>query len=158
MQITSAILARVAQFEWENSSEIHIEGLCVAISTRERDQLSSFSEPLEGFEVCSVNDAMKTTVHNRGVIEAYRSDFEECQELQRNDNHALDLENQSCLWRSDLRARLEKNLSRVEHPWPDDEAGGETVLVRENDTERKSDAHVNKIFLTTPILRGYRAS
>ena len=32
-------LASVAEFEWENSSEIPIEGLCVAVSTRERDQL-----------------------------------------------------------------------------------------------------------------------
>ena len=37
-------LARVAEFEWENSSEIRIKGVCVAIHFREQDQFSSFTE------------------------------------------------------------------------------------------------------------------
>ena len=58
-------LARVAEFEWENSSEIPSERMIVAISTRDRHQLSSFTEVIEGFEVCSVNDTIKTTVHHK---------------------------------------------------------------------------------------------
>ena len=49
-------------------------GLCVAIS-------NSFTEILEGFEFSSVNDTMKTSVHNQGVIAACRPDSEECQEF-----------------------------------------------------------------------------
>ena len=146
-------LARVAEFEWGNSSEIPTEGIIVAISTRERDQLSTFTEVIEGFEVCSVNDTIKTTVHHKGVMVAYRSVSEECQELQRSHNRTLGVENQSCLSRSDLWARQEKNLSRVEDTWPEEEYGGETVPVREKDTPRQSGTHVNKVFLTTPILR-----
>ena len=67
-------LARVAEFDWVNSSEIPIEGSCVAISTKERDQLSSFTEVIEGFEVCSVNDTMETIGHKKGVTEAYEPD------------------------------------------------------------------------------------
>ena len=52
-------LARVAEFERENSSKIPIEGLFVAVSTRERDQLSCFTEVIQVIEVCSVNDTMK---------------------------------------------------------------------------------------------------
>ena len=77
-------LATVADIEWENLSEISIKGICVAISTRGRDQLSSSTEVLERFEVYSVIDKMKTSDHNKGVIEAYRPESEECQELQRN--------------------------------------------------------------------------
>ena len=146
-------LARVAEFEWENSSENPTEGIIVAISTRERDQLSTFTELIEGFEVCSVNDTIKTTVHRKGVMGAYRPVSEECQELQRSHNRTLGVENQSCLSRSDLWARLEKNLSRVEDTWPEEEDGGETVPVREKGTPRKSGNHLNKVFLTTPILR-----
>ena len=146
-------LARVAEFEWENSSEIPTEGIIVAIPTRERDQLSTFIEVIEGFEVCSVNDTIKTTVHHKGVMVAYRPVSEECQELQRSHNRTLGVENQSCLSRSDLWARLEKNLSRVEDAWPEEEDGGETVPVREKDTPRQSGTHVHNVFLITPILR-----
>ena len=111
-----------------------------------------FPEVKEVIEVCSVNDTIKTTVHNKGVIEACKSNSKECLELQRRCNRTLRLENQSCLSRSKLRARLENNLSRVENAWPEDEDEGETVPVRESDTKRKLDAQLNKIFLTTPIL------
>ena len=84
---------------------------------------------------------------------AYRPVSEECQELQRSHNRTLGVENQSCLSRSDLWARLEKNLSRVEDAWPEEEDGGETVPVWEKDTPRQSGTHVNKVFLTTPVLR-----
>ena len=146
-------LARVAEFEWENSSEIPTEGIIVAISTRERDQLSSFTEVIERVAVCLVNDTIKTTVHHKGVMVAYRPVSEECQELQRSHNRTLGVENQSCLSRSDLWARLEKNLSRVEDTWPEEEDGGETVPVRQKYTPRQSGTHLNKFFLTTPILR-----
>ena len=145
-------LAIVNEFKRENSSEIPIDGLCVAISTPEGNQLSSFTEVTK---VCSFNDRMKTSVHHKEVIEAYRPDSEEYQELQRSHNYTLGLENQSCLIRSDFPTRLEKNLSRVEDAWPENEDGGGTVRVLECDTEHKLDAHVNKIFSTTPILRGY---
>ena len=77
----------------------------------------------------------------------------EFQELQRSYDRTLGIENLSCLSSSELRARLEKNLSRVEEAWPENEDGGDTVPVRGSDTELKSDAQVNNIFLTTPILR-----
>ena len=133
-----------------NGSDIPIEGFCVAISAREGDQRSSFTEIIEQFEVCSVNDTMKTTVHNKGVIGACRTDSEECQELHRSYDSTLGLEHQSCLSRPELRPRPEKNLSRIEHPWPEEEDGTETVPVRESDT---TDSQLKKIFLTTPILR-----
>ena len=98
---------------------------------------------------------MKTIVHHKGVTEAYEPDSEECQELQRSYNRTWGLENQSCLSRSDLWARLEKNLSRVEDAWPEDEDERKTLPVREKDTPRQPDTHVNKIFLTTRILRGH---
>ena len=145
--------ARVAEFEWKNSSEIPIGSLCIAILTRERCQLSNFTEVIEEFEDRSVDDTIKTIVHNKGVIEVYRPDSEECQELQRSYNRIVVLEKHLFLSRSELQARLQKNLSRVEDAWPEDEDGGGIVPVRESDTEHKSDAHVNKIFLATPNLR-----
>ena len=72
------------------------------------------TDVIQGFEVCSVNDKMKTSVHIKGVIESCSPDPEECQELQRSYNHTLGLENQSFLSRSELRARLDKNLSTVD--------------------------------------------
>ena len=39
--------------------------------------------------------------------------------------------------------------------WPEDEDERETLPVREKDTPRQPDTHVNKIFLTTRILRGH---
>ena len=99
-------LSRVAEFEWENSSVILIEGLCVAISTREREPLSSFTDVLEEFEVYSVHGPIKITVHNKEVIETYRPDSEDCQELQRIYNLTLGFENQTCLISSEHRARL----------------------------------------------------
>ena len=122
-------LARVAEFEWENSSEIPIEGLCVSISTRKRDQLSSFTEVIERFEVCSFNNTMKTTVHHKGVMKACRSVSEEFQELEGSSNLTLGHENQTCSRESELRTRLEKSLPRVEDARPEDEDGGETVPV-----------------------------
>ena len=74
---------------------------------------------------------------------AYRPVSEECQEIQRSHNRTLGVENQSCFSRSDLWARLERNLSRVEDAWPEEEDGGETVPVREKDTPRQSGTHVN---------------
>ena len=150
-------LARVAKFDWENSSEMPIGGLCLAVSIRERDQLSSFTEVTEVVVVCSDIDTMKTTVHNKGVIEAcLQPDSKECQELQRSCIRALGRENQSCLNRSELRSRLEKNMTRLEDAWPYVEEVGETVPVpvRETDTEHpiKLDVQFNKIWLTTPIL------
>ena len=62
-------LDRVAEFEWENSSVILIEVLCVAISTRDGDPLPSFTDVMEEFEVYSVIGNIKTLVHNKGVIE-----------------------------------------------------------------------------------------
>ena len=77
MQITSDVLSYSRQVRLENSSEMPIEGLCVAVSTRERDQLSSFTEVTEVIVICSDIDTMKTTVPNKGVIEA-------CNLIQRN--------------------------------------------------------------------------
>ena len=87
------------------------------------------------------------------MIETYRPDSEECQELQMIYNRTLGLENQTCLTRSTLRARLENNLSRVNDAWLEDEDGEETFPVQESDTERNSDIQLNKIFMTNPILR-----
>ena len=98
---------------------------------------------------------MKTIIHKKGVIEACRPESEECQELQRSYDRLLDLvylEDQSWLSRPELQDSLENNLSRVEQPWPEIGDGGEIVPVRESDNERKSDAQVNKILLTAPIL------
>ena len=125
LQVPSS--ARVAEFEWENSSEIPIERLFVAISTRERGQLSNFTEVREGF---GVNDTMETIVHKKGVIEAYKLDSEACLELQRTYNRTLGLEIQSCLRIFELRSRLEKKLSWIENEWPEDEDGVGTVTVR----------------------------
>ena len=78
-------LGRVTELEWKNSSVSPMKGICVAIFTTGREQLSSFTKILERFEACLVNDQVKTSVHNKnkGVIEACRPDSEECQELQR---------------------------------------------------------------------------
>ena len=150
MQVLS--LVTVPEFEWENSSEFPIKCICVAVSTRERDQLSIFTEVLERFEVYSVNDKMKTSLQTKRVMEACGPDSEECQELQKSYNHTWGLENQSSLCRYEPRARLEKNLFGVEETWPEGEDREETVPLWESDTDRKSDAHLIKIFLTTSFL------
>ena len=133
-------LARVAGLEWENSSKIPIEALCVANSTSKRDQLSSFTEVLERFEVCPVSDKMKISDQKTGVIETCRPDLEECPELQRVYDRILGHEYQSCLSRPALRAELKNNLSRAKDGWTEDGDGGDIVPLRESDTERKSDA------------------
>ena len=68
------------------------------------------------------------------MIGACRPESEEFQELQRS---TLGPENQTSLSRSEPWFRLEKKLSRVEHPCPEDENGGQIFPVREIDTERK---------------------
>ena len=97
LQITSAALRQSRRVRMAKLIDTPIEGICVEISTRERDQLPSFPKVIERFDVCSVNDVMKIAVHNKGVIEACRLESEECQDLQRSYHRTLGLENQSCL-------------------------------------------------------------
>ena len=86
-------LASVAELEWVRyfyrgfmCSDFHRRGGHVS-----RNNRTTFTELTEQFQVCPIIDTMKTTVHNKGVIEACRPDSEECKELLRSYDRTMDL-------------------------------------------------------------------